>query len=92
MSRWEYLEAGDRITVLERYMNTREGIWRLHDTLPDRLLREGRKSDPKARTVPIEKLRSKYYKKRGYDHNGIPTPGTLKRLGIQTPTGLQIPS
>jgi aldehyde:ferredoxin oxidoreductase len=92
MSRWEYLEAGDRITVLERYMNTREGIWRLHDTLPDRLLREGRKSDPKARTVPIEKLRSKYYKKRGYDHNGIPTPKTLKRLGIQTATGLQIPS
>jgi len=42
--------------------------------------------------VPIEKLRSKYYKKRGYDHNGIPTPKTLKRLGIQTPTGLQIPS
>jgi aldehyde:ferredoxin oxidoreductase len=92
MSRWEYLEAGDRITVLERCMNTREGIWRLHDTLPDRFLREGRKSDPKARTVPIEKLRSKYYKKRGYDHNGIPTPETLKRLGIQTPTGLQIPS
>jgi len=82
MSRWEYLEAGDRITVLERYMNTREGIWRLHDTLPDRLLREGRKSDPKARTVPIEKLRSKYYKKRGYDHNGIPTPKTLRTLGI----------
>jgi len=82
MSRWEYLEAGDRITVLERYMNTREGIWRVHDTLPDRLLREGRKSDPKARTVPIEKLRSTYYKKRGYDHNGIPTPKTLRTLGI----------
>ena len=55
MSRWEYLEAGDRITVLERYMNTQEGIWRLHDTLPDRFLREGRKSDAKARTVPLEK-------------------------------------
>ena len=40
----------------------------------------------------LEKLRSKYYKKRGYDHNGIPTPKTLKRLGIQTLTGLQIPS
>jgi aldehyde:ferredoxin oxidoreductase len=87
MSRWDYLEAGDRITVLERYMNTREGISRLHDTLPDRLLKEGRKSDPKTRTVPIEKLRSKYYKKRGYDDNGIPTPKTLKRLGIVTSEG-----
>jgi aldehyde:ferredoxin oxidoreductase len=92
MSRWEYLEAGDRITVLERYMNTREGISRLDDTLPDRLLKEGRKSDPEARTVPIEKLRSKYYKKRGYDENGIPTANTLTRLGIQTATGLQMPS
>ena len=48
-------------------------------------LQEARKSDPKARTVPIEKLRSKYYKKRGYDENGIPTRETLKRLGIQIP-------
>ncbi len=90
MSRWEYLEAGDGIRVLERYMNTREGIWRLHDTF--RLLGEGQKSDPKARTVLIENLRSKCYKKRGYDRNGIPTPSTSKRLGIQTATGLQIPS
>jgi aldehyde:ferredoxin oxidoreductase len=82
MSRWDYLEAGDRITVLERYMNTREGIRRQHDTLPERLLKEGRESDPEARTVPIEKLRPKYYKKRGYDDNGIPTLKTLKRLGI----------
>jgi aldehyde:ferredoxin oxidoreductase len=82
MSRRDYLEAGDRITVLERYMNTREGICRVHDTLPDRLLKEARKSDPEARTVPIEKLRSKYYKKRGYDDRGIPTSKTLERLGI----------
>jgi aldehyde:ferredoxin oxidoreductase len=84
MSRREYLEAGDRITVLERYMNTREGISRLHDTLPDRLLKEARQSDPQGHTVPLEKLRPKYYKKRGYDADGIPTPKTLKRLGIET--------
>jgi len=82
MSRWEYLRAGDRITVLERLMNTREGIWRLHDSLPDRLLKEGRASDSKSRTVPLEKLRAKYYIKRGYDRNGIPTPRSLRKLGI----------
>jgi aldehyde:ferredoxin oxidoreductase len=82
ISRKDYLEAGDRITVLERYMNTQEGIWRLHDTLPDRLLNEGRKSDSRMRTVPLDKLRAAYYRKRGYDHNGIPAPETLKRLGI----------
>jgi aldehyde:ferredoxin oxidoreductase len=82
LSRREYLEAGDRITVLERYMNAREGIRSIHDTLPERLLKEGRKSDPKMRTVPLEKLRASYYKKRGYDHDGIPTPKTLEKLGI----------
>jgi aldehyde:ferredoxin oxidoreductase len=83
----EYLEAGDRITVLERYMNTREGISRVHDTLPERLLKEGRESDPKMRTVPLEKMRASYYKKRGYDQNGIPTPGTLEKLGIRASRG-----
>jgi aldehyde:ferredoxin oxidoreductase len=85
MSRREYLRAGDRITVLERLMNTREGIWRLHDSLPDRLLKEGRGADSKNRTVPIEKLRAKYYIKRGYDRNGIPTPRSLRKLGIMPP-------
>ncbi len=78
----EFLKAGDRIHVLERYMNTREGISRKDDTLPPRLLKEGRKGDPNQRTVPLEKMLDKYYKIRGYDSNGIPTEKTLKRLGI----------
>jgi aldehyde:ferredoxin oxidoreductase len=86
MSRREFLEAGDRITVLERYMNTREGISRLHDTLPDRLLKEGDRSNPKLRTVPLDRLRASYYKKRGYDHNGIPTEKMLDKLGIHQPS------
>ena len=87
ISRREYLEAGDRITVLERYMNTREGIRRVHDTLPERLLKEGRTSDPEQRTVPLDKLLSAYYKKRGYDQEGVPTRETLERLGIRDSGG-----
>ena len=34
MSSKESLKAGDRIHVLERYMNIREGISRKDDTLP----------------------------------------------------------
>ena len=40
MTAGEFLEAGDRIHVLERYMNTREGISRKDDTLPARFLKE----------------------------------------------------
>jgi aldehyde:ferredoxin oxidoreductase len=87
----EFLKAGDRIHVLERYMNTREGISRKDDTLPPRLLKEGRKSDPNKRTVPLEKMLDKYYKIRGYDSNGIPTESTLKRLGISYENDIQLP-
>ncbi len=83
MSKSQFLEAGDRIHTLERYMNTREGISRKDDTLPERFLREGRKKDPERKIVPLEKMLDGYYKKRGFDRNGIPTDRTLKELGIQ---------
>jgi aldehyde:ferredoxin oxidoreductase len=83
MSTAEFLEAGDRIHVLERHMNCREGISRKDDTLPDRFLKEGRQEDLHERTVPLEKMLDKYYRLRGYDANGIPTVDTLEKLGIQ---------
>jgi len=64
-------------------MNTREGISRKDDTLPRRLLSEGRACDVKKRVVPLESMLKKYYKLRGYDSNGIPKERTLKRLGIE---------
>jgi aldehyde:ferredoxin oxidoreductase len=82
MSTAAFLEAGDRIHVLERHMNCREGISRKDDTLPERLLVEPREEDLHKRTVPLEKMLDKYYKLRGYDANGIPTVETLKKLGI----------
>lgn len=82
ISNGAFLEAGDRIHVLERYMNTRMGISRKDDTLPGRLLTEGRASDPHKRVVPLDKMLNKYYKLRGFDENGIPTEKTLKRLDI----------
>ena len=83
MSAGEFLQAGDRIHVLERHMNCREGISRKDDTLPDRLLNEVREGDLYKRTVPLEKMLDKYYRLRGYDSNGIPTVDTLEKLGIQ---------
>jgi aldehyde:ferredoxin oxidoreductase len=83
MSTAGFLAAGERIHVLERHMNCREGISRKDDTLPDRLLKEYREEDLHKRTVPLEKMLDKYYKLRGYDADGIPTADTLKRLGIE---------
>ena len=82
MSQNDMLEAGHRIHTLERYMNTREGISRKDDTLPQRFLSEGRECDSQKRTVPLEKMLAEYYKIREYDENGVPTPEILEKLGI----------
>jgi len=82
MSQREFLRAGNRIHTLERLMNTREGISRKDDTLPERFLKEGRTCDPKKYRVPLNKMLDAYYKLRGYDKRGVPDSKTLKKLDI----------
>ena len=82
LSQSDMFLAGERIHVLERYMNTKMGISRKDDTLPERFLNEGRESDPQKRTVPLEKMLNDYYKMKDFDKNGIPRKRLLTRLGI----------
>jgi len=82
LSSAEFLRAGARIHILERYMNTREGISKKDDTLPKRFLKEGRECDPQKTTVPLHKMLDQYYKVRGFDKNGIPTKKIMQKLNI----------
>ncbi len=82
MSKGEFLKAGERIHVLERLMNTREGINASDDTLPLRLLVKGRESDPEHKVVPLEKMKKAYYGVRGYDENGVPSQELIEKLKI----------
>ncbi|MHA1115949.1 MAG: aldehyde ferredoxin oxidoreductase C-terminal domain-containing protein [Candidatus Heimdallarchaeaceae archaeon] len=79
----DFLKAGERIHILERYMNTLIGVSRIDDTLPERFLNEGRESDKKKKVVPLEEMLEKYYKVRGYSRNGVPTAKAMKKLGIE---------
>ncbi len=81
-----FVQAGRRINTLERLMATREGITRADDTLPDRLLHEGRTCDPDHRTVPLDPMLDRYYRIAGWSEDGIPTEKTLKRLGLPPAT------
>jgi aldehyde:ferredoxin oxidoreductase len=83
ISNKELFEAGERVYVLERYMNTREGISAKDDTLPQKLLKEFRISDKQQKSIPLDKMLKKFYALRGFDKNGIPTSKTLKKLGIE---------
>lgn len=82
ISRGEFLRAGERIHVLERMMNLRQGLDPAEDTLPERLLRQGREDDPRGLTVPLSRMLPAYYRVRGYDASGRPTPKTVARLGL----------
>ncbi len=82
LSQKQMFKTGRRIHVLERYMNTLEGISSKDDTLPARLLTEPCLSDKKKRVVPLEKMLVRYYRIKGYNDDGIPTEKTLKNLDI----------
>lgn len=83
MSSRQFLKAGERIHILERYMNTREGITSKDDALPDRMVKETIAGDEKMRIVPLKEMLEKYYKLRGYNSNGVPDQKLLERLKIQ---------
>ncbi len=79
-----YLRAGRRSHVLERWMNTRMGVRRKDDTLPGRFLAEADTKHARKSVVDLEPMLDAYYRMKGYDADGVPTAGTLAKLGIPT--------
>ena len=76
--------AGDRIWNIERLFNLREGLDPVKDdTLPVRLLTEPISSGPaKGKTSKVKEIIPEYYKLRGWDAKGVPTPAKLAELGL----------
>jgi aldehyde:ferredoxin oxidoreductase len=78
----KFLAAGERIHILERYLNVREGISRKDDQLPKRFLTVGRLADAQGQVVPLDEMLDRYYSLRGYTPTGLPTLQTLRKAGI----------
>jgi len=80
--------VAERTNNIERLFNIREGLTRKHDWLVDRYFDEPTKlgiPSVRGRTIDRKKLTKmidEYYGHHGWDENGVPTPETLKRLGI----------
>ncbi|MDJ0864471.1 MAG: aldehyde ferredoxin oxidoreductase family protein [Myxococcota bacterium] len=75
-------EIGGRIFNLERMYNLREGLSARHDTLPPRILNESTFPD-RDTGHPLGDLLPRYYRKRGWDADGVPTTRTLERLQVR---------
>ena len=82
----EIKKAGERIYTLERRMITGEGISRSEDTLPRRYFEEPIPEGPSKGEVvcreEFSRMLDEYYRLHGWDEEGIPTPRTLKKLGL----------
>jgi aldehyde:ferredoxin oxidoreductase len=84
----ELEQVGERITVLARLFNTREGFSVKDDILPKRALAEPLPSGPaKGHVMELDKLRTEYYHLMGWDENGIPTEERLVELGLKEIAG-----
>ena len=93
MSPKDIWDAAARCNMIERLINIREGFKKddphKGDVLVDRYYDEPAKRgapDVIGSTLDREKMkaaRAEFYKHKGLDENGIPTPETLKRLGLE---------
>jgi aldehyde:ferredoxin oxidoreductase len=82
----ELEQIGHRICTLERAFNVREGVSRKDDTLPWRVQHEPIPDGPSqgAYCPPeeLERMLDEYYRLRGWSKDGVPTPETLRALGL----------
>ena len=80
--------AGERIYTLERMMLVKDGMSSRDDTLPRRYFDEPIPDGPSKGEIIVQeefdRMLDEYDDLHGWDENGIPTPKTLKRLGLGT--------
>ena len=76
--------AGERIWNLERLFNLNAGLTKNDDNLPPRTLEEPMPDGPaKGQVHELDVMLPEYYKSRGWDENGVPTPQKLAELGLE---------
>ena len=78
----QFIDLGERSFNLERMFNLREGLSSADDSLPDRLTKQPQEPGRPDTVVPLDEMLPKYYRARGWDAQGAPTPKKLARLGI----------
>jgi aldehyde:ferredoxin oxidoreductase len=78
----ELLFIGEKISNVQRVLNIRLGFTRRQDTLPKRLLEPVSDGPNAGKSPDLEFILDDYYRVRGWDRNGIPTPQKLSELGL----------
>jgi len=84
----ELKKAGERINVVARLFNIREGLGRKDDTLPWKVMNvpipdEGPVKGAFVSQEELNLLLDDYYESRGWTLEGVPTTAKLKELGME---------
>lgn len=75
---------GERIYLLERAFNLREGMSSKDDRIPERFLKEPAPAGPcKGHVVELDEMLREYYRLRGYDGHGYPSYEKMKEVGLE---------
>ncbi|MCP4757717.1 MAG: aldehyde ferredoxin oxidoreductase family protein [Proteobacteria bacterium] len=78
------LTIGERIVNLERLWNLAAGFTAADDTLPKRMLEEPMPAGPsKGEVNRLGEMLPKYYRIKGWNEEGVPTPKKLAELGLE---------
>ncbi|HZK60544.1 MAG TPA: aldehyde ferredoxin oxidoreductase C-terminal domain-containing protein, partial [Anaerovoracaceae bacterium] len=86
MSVWEAIKIGEKALQLAKLFNTRQGMGRENDSLPDRMfepLANGAYKGSFVDKTEFESSISTYYEMMGWDKEGIPTLGKFVELGLE---------
>ncbi len=79
----DFVNIGERTWNLEKLWNLKAGLTKADDTLPKRLMTEAHTEGPAAGvTVHLDEMLPIYYKERGWDDEGVPSPEKLAELGL----------
>lgn len=79
----EMIKAGERTFNAERIFNLKAGLTVKDDSLPPRMLSEPAPVGPATGQVAcLKKMLPEYYKLRGWDSKGVPTPEKRRELGL----------
>ncbi|HKZ93106.1 MAG TPA: aldehyde ferredoxin oxidoreductase family protein [Candidatus Bathyarchaeia archaeon] len=84
----ELQKAGERINILGRLINIREGLTRKDDTLPWKVMHvpipdEGPSKGSFVSQEDLDLLLDDYYEVRGWNKEGVPTLEKLNELGME---------
>ncbi|MEM3693839.1 MAG: aldehyde ferredoxin oxidoreductase family protein [Candidatus Bathyarchaeia archaeon] len=83
----DLLKTAERITNMARIYNLREGLTRLEDTLPPRIMSDPIQNGPAKGSLvkpeELELLVRDYYGARGWDCDGVPKQEKLLELGLE---------